>query len=148
MAVPWLRRLVTGLSQRRLGFDPRPVRVGFVVEKVAQGRVFLRVFRVFPYQYHSTNSPYPSSGTCCSYQKDKRAKTRSLPKSNVLSKIEDNSLESTSYFILKATFHVQERLSTRSFPAQNRFVLYRVYSKSTLYSRIPDFRSLSGCNPS
>jgi hypothetical protein len=29
---------------------------------------------VFPCQYHSTNTPYSSSSTCCSYQKDKRAK--------------------------------------------------------------------------
>ena len=28
---------------------------------------------VFPCQYHSTNAPYWSSSTCCSYQKDKRA---------------------------------------------------------------------------
>jgi hypothetical protein len=33
IAVPWLRWLVTGLSPRR----PGSVRVGFVVDKVAQG---------------------------------------------------------------------------------------------------------------
>ena len=42
--VPWLRRLVAGFSPRRPGFDPVSVHVGFVVDKVALGRVFLRVF--------------------------------------------------------------------------------------------------------
>jgi hypothetical protein len=45
MAVPWLRRLVAGLSPRRTGFDPGSVHVGFVVDKVALGQVFLRVLR-------------------------------------------------------------------------------------------------------
>ena len=40
-AVPWLRRLVAGLSPRRPGFDPGPVHVRFVVDKVALGQVFL-----------------------------------------------------------------------------------------------------------
>jgi hypothetical protein len=38
-----LRRLVAGLPLRRPGFDPGSVHVGFVVEKVALGQVFLRV---------------------------------------------------------------------------------------------------------
>jgi hypothetical protein len=42
-AVPWLRRLVAGLSPRRPGFDPGSVHVRFVVDKVALGQVFLRV---------------------------------------------------------------------------------------------------------
>jgi hypothetical protein len=40
LTVPWLRRLVAGLSQRRPGFDPASVNVGFVVDKVALGQVF------------------------------------------------------------------------------------------------------------
>jgi hypothetical protein len=40
-AVPWLRRLVVGLSPRRHGFDRGSVHVGFVVDKVALGQVFL-----------------------------------------------------------------------------------------------------------
>jgi hypothetical protein len=42
-AVPWPRRLVAGLSPRRPSFDPGPVHVGFVVDKVALGQVFPRV---------------------------------------------------------------------------------------------------------
>jgi hypothetical protein len=38
-AVLWLRRLVAGLSQWRLGFKPGPVHVGFVVDKEALGQV-------------------------------------------------------------------------------------------------------------
>jgi hypothetical protein len=37
-AVPWLRRLVAGLSLRRPGFAPWSIHVGFVVDKVALGR--------------------------------------------------------------------------------------------------------------
>ena len=45
MAVPWLRLLVAGLPPRRPGFDPGPVHVGFVVDKVALGQVLPRVLR-------------------------------------------------------------------------------------------------------
>jgi hypothetical protein len=34
MTVPWLMRLVAGLSPRWPGFDPGSVHVGFVVDKV------------------------------------------------------------------------------------------------------------------
>jgi hypothetical protein len=40
LAVPWLRRLVAGLSPRRPEFDPGSVRVGFVVDKVTLEQVF------------------------------------------------------------------------------------------------------------
>jgi hypothetical protein len=50
MAVPWLRRLVAGLSPRRLGFDPGSVHVGFVVHKVALGR-FSPSTRFFPVNF-------------------------------------------------------------------------------------------------
>jgi glycosidase len=36
-AVPWLRRLVAGLSPRRTGFATGSIHVGFVVDKVALG---------------------------------------------------------------------------------------------------------------
>jgi hypothetical protein len=47
-ALPWLRRLVAGLSPRRPGFDPRSVHMGFVVDKVALGLVFLPVLQFSP----------------------------------------------------------------------------------------------------
>jgi hypothetical protein len=56
-AVPWFRRLVAGLPQRRLGFDPRSVHVGFVVDKVTLGQVFPPSTSVFPCQFHSTGVP-------------------------------------------------------------------------------------------
>jgi hypothetical protein len=37
--MPWLRRLVAGLSPRRRGFDPSSFRVRFVVEKMTLGWV-------------------------------------------------------------------------------------------------------------
>jgi hypothetical protein len=48
MTMPWLRRLVTGLPPRRSGFAPGSVHVGFVVDRVAMGQVFLAVLRFFP----------------------------------------------------------------------------------------------------
>jgi hypothetical protein len=51
-AVPWLRRLVAGLSPRRSGFDPGSVHVGFVVDKVALGQYF-----GFSLSIHSTGVP-------------------------------------------------------------------------------------------
>jgi hypothetical protein len=50
-AVPWLRRLVAGLSPRRPGFDPKSVQVGYVVDKVALGQVFLRVLQFSPVNF-------------------------------------------------------------------------------------------------
>jgi hypothetical protein len=44
-AVPWLRRLVSGLSLRGVGVSSRPVAVRFVVDEVALGQVLLRVLR-------------------------------------------------------------------------------------------------------
>jgi hypothetical protein len=54
MAVPWLKEFVTDLLPQRPGFDPRLVHVGFVVDEVALGQVFLKVF---PCHCHST-TPY------------------------------------------------------------------------------------------
>jgi hypothetical protein len=41
--VTWLSLSFAGLSPRRPGFSPRSVYVGFVVDSVALGQVFLRV---------------------------------------------------------------------------------------------------------
>jgi len=46
-AVPFVRRLVAGLSPRRPELNPRSVYLGFMVERVALGQVFLRVLRSF-----------------------------------------------------------------------------------------------------
>jgi hypothetical protein len=47
-AVPWLKRLVAGLSPRRPGFDPGSVHVEFVMDKVTLWQIFPRVLRFFP----------------------------------------------------------------------------------------------------
>ena len=49
--MPWVRRLIAGLSPRRLGFDPGSVHVGFVVDEVALGQVFPRVLRFYPVNF-------------------------------------------------------------------------------------------------
>jgi hypothetical protein len=48
-----MTQVVPGLSSKRPEFAPRSVHVGFMVDKVALGQVFLQFF-VFPCQYHST----------------------------------------------------------------------------------------------
>jgi hypothetical protein len=48
LVVPWLRRLVAGLSPRRTEFDPGSVHMGFVVDEVALGQVSPRVLRFYP----------------------------------------------------------------------------------------------------
>ena len=54
-SVPLLRRLLTGLSQHRGRVDCWPVHVVFLVDKVALGQVFLRVFCIFSCQCYVTN---------------------------------------------------------------------------------------------
>ena len=60
-AVPWLRAFVPGFSPRSPGFYPKPVRVGFVVDEVAQGQVLLREALFFLSQYRSTIASFSSS---------------------------------------------------------------------------------------
>ena len=45
--VHWFRRLVVVLSLRKIGFNPRPVHVGFGVDEAALVQVFLRVLRLY-----------------------------------------------------------------------------------------------------
>ena len=71
--------IMINVSSRRPGFDPRPIRVRFVLNGVALWQVFLPVLW-FSRQYHSTNTPHSPSSTCCSYQKDKRAQPGNLQK--------------------------------------------------------------------
>jgi branched-subunit amino acid transport protein len=47
-AMPWLKRLVAGLLSRKPGFTPGLIHVGFVVDRVALGQVFLRVLQFSP----------------------------------------------------------------------------------------------------
>jgi hypothetical protein len=55
---PWLRRLVAGLSLRRLEFDPRSVYVRFVVDVAALLQVpSSRSNSVFFCQYNPTDAP-------------------------------------------------------------------------------------------
>jgi hypothetical protein len=61
-AEPWLRRLAAGLPERRPGFDPGSLHMGFVVHKVALGQVFSPSTSVFPCQFHSTGAPLLGKG--------------------------------------------------------------------------------------
>lgn len=55
--MPCLRQSFSDLSLCSPGLNLMPLRVGFVVDKVALGRFFSECLS-FPYQYHSTHSPY------------------------------------------------------------------------------------------
>jgi hypothetical protein len=48
LVVPWLRRLVDGLSLRRPGFATVSVCVGFMVDDVALWQIFLLALRFSP----------------------------------------------------------------------------------------------------
>jgi hypothetical protein len=64
-AVAWLRSLVAGFSPRRPGFAPGSIHVGFVVDKVTLGQVFLRVLRFSPVNIIPPSlSKLISSGEC------------------------------------------------------------------------------------
>jgi len=54
--VPWLRKLVTSLSPRRHGFDPRPVH-GIKGGRSSKATVPPPILP-FSHQYHSTGPPY------------------------------------------------------------------------------------------
>jgi hypothetical protein len=47
-AVPWLRRLVAGLSPQSPEFAPGSIHVAFLVDRVALGQVCLRVLHFSP----------------------------------------------------------------------------------------------------
>jgi hypothetical protein len=65
MAQRVCRRPLTAKARIKAG----SVRVGFVVDKVALGKVFIFPSNsAFTCQHHSTNAPHPSSSTCCFYQ--------------------------------------------------------------------------------
>jgi hypothetical protein len=71
--------------------------VGFVVDKVAEGQVFLRVFLFTPVNiiHPMVHNSYAS--TRCYYQKDKRAKPVNFPKSNAVSEMGEHWIE--RYFV-------------------------------------------------
>ena len=46
--VTWLRRLVAFMSLQRPGFDPSPIQVRFMADKIALRLVLLAVFRFSP----------------------------------------------------------------------------------------------------
>jgi hypothetical protein len=75
--VPFLRRLIAGLSPRRLGFDKASVTLRFVVDKVALVGCTENT-SAFPCQYHSTDAQYSPSTPYCSYEREKKAKSGKL----------------------------------------------------------------------
>jgi hypothetical protein len=84
-AVPWLRSLVTGLSPRRSGFAPGSIHVGFVVDKVALGQVFLRVLRFstvnISFHRRSPNSYHLGNAYYANVSRHPRLGTRPTPSS-------------------------------------------------------------------
>jgi hypothetical protein len=56
-----MNRLVKPLCSCTRANNPRPVRVGFVVDRVTMGQVLSRRISVFSFHLHSINSPYPLS---------------------------------------------------------------------------------------
>jgi hypothetical protein len=59
-------------------FYPEPFLVGFVVDRMAVGQVFLLVFQFYFPRLHFTYDPCLFSSMCFSYQKDRRVNLRIL----------------------------------------------------------------------
>jgi hypothetical protein len=78
-------RLVACLSPLESRFVPRTIHVRFVVFKRALGQVCLPVLRISCH-YHSTNAPYSSPSTCCSYQNGKQTSLETLQKAMLFRK--------------------------------------------------------------
>lgn len=57
-AVLWLRRFVTGFSPQMPRFEPRPLHMGFVVDKVERWQTFLWVLQFSTVSIIPTCSPY------------------------------------------------------------------------------------------
>ena len=55
-ALPWLRWLDAVLLLRSHGFDPRHVNVGFVVDKVALGKVFFLLISIMSSVLHARSA--------------------------------------------------------------------------------------------
>lgn len=92
-AVPRLRWSFAGLLTRRYGIDPRSVHVGFEVDKVALGQVFLPVLRFSPVTIilltlHTHSHPYVAI-TRRTYGR----RTGKIPKSSSLSEMGDTWIE-------------------------------------------------------
>lgn len=58
-AVPRQRQAVAGLSPQRSCFDPSPVIVGFMLDKVGLPKVSVQVLRFTHVSYHSTSASLP-----------------------------------------------------------------------------------------
>ena len=98
-AAPSLRRFAAGLASRRPCFDPRPVKVRWVLDQVAMGHISLRVLWFSSVSYYSSYSPYSFfMYMLLSYQKNKRAKIVNLQKRNVISEIGEKWIEKNSFF--------------------------------------------------
>jgi hypothetical protein len=54
--VPWLRQLFASLSPQSPGFNPKSICVGFLVERVTLGQVFVPVLQFFHSQYDFTSA--------------------------------------------------------------------------------------------
>jgi hypothetical protein len=86
LAAPWLRRLVAGHLPWRPGFGTRLFYVRFVMDKVAVGQVFIRIFLFSPV-YTIPTLIRTHRHLRCYYKKEKRVKARNLPQINALSEI-------------------------------------------------------------
>jgi hypothetical protein len=70
------RRPLNAKAQVRSQVSPREICVG----RNGNGIVIPPHASIFPCQYNSSKLPHPPSSTRCSYQQDKRAKSRNIPK--------------------------------------------------------------------
>jgi hypothetical protein len=85
----------------KLGFDTRPVRVGFVVDAMVLGHVFFRVHLFSPVCIIPPMLRTHLHAHVALNQKDKRAKPGNLPRSNALFSVGDNYVTKNLQFRLR-----------------------------------------------
>jgi len=103
---PRLRRLIAGLSPRRPRFDHMSVHVRCVMDKVALGRRFLRIFL-----FSLSVSLHKCLSICCSYQNE-RTKFGNVAKINYLSKIGDHYTNMHHDFFLPSDVQKIKKLTS------------------------------------
>jgi hypothetical protein len=104
MVVPCLRRLLPVTAGARVRSQVNPCEICGGESDTGTG--LYTNTSVFPCQYNSTNVALLLFSTCCSYQKDKRAKTGNVPQKNALSEIGKRWIEESTVNLNGLTMQV------------------------------------------
>jgi hypothetical protein len=134
MRISTVKGRATGraVSRRPLTVQSRvssqSVYVRFITHKLVFGQVALPVLR-FSCQCHSSNAPYSSSSTRCSYQKDKRTKPGNLRKNTALIGNRVRWIEKYFHFLLHSPAKASRSDTTEPVFNGDRRVMYSAFDR-------------------